>query len=406
MSETAAADIPKPLAVAVVAGVTSIQVIATMAMILPPSIAPKLAAALGIPVELIGLQVSVAYCGAMAMSVVAGVVQRRFGAVRTNQMAAALVVLSLLLLTVPTLPAFAAGSLGVGLAYGMINPAASHLMMKVASPANRNLIFSLKQTGQPLGGVVAGLMGPPLAVAFGWQWSLVAGAVIAAIAGLAIQPLRRRFDTDREPHSRFRGALLADIQIVWRNRGLRLLGFAAFCFAAVQLALVTYAVTMLVEEISLDLVTAGAILAGVQIAGVCGRLVWGAVADRLRNGLRTILIVQALSLVAAVLTALMGPDDPMWRINLILLLFGFTAIGWNGVFMAEIARLAPAGRIGSATGGVLVVTFLGVMFGPVIFTAAHDAVGAYTSSYGVTTLLIVAGMAFIWRLGRRQPERP
>ena len=42
-------------------------------------------------------------------------------------------------------------------------------------------------------------------------------------------------------------------------------------------------------------------------------------------------------------------------------LFGVTAIGWNGVQLSEVARLAPAGSAGKVTGATGFVTFAGVV---------------------------------------------
>ncbi len=43
-----------------------------------------------------------------------------------------------------------------------------------------------------------------------------------------------------------------------------------------------------------------------------------------------------------------------------LLMFA-AAIGWNGVYLAEVARLGPSGRIDSVTGGPLSPTFAGIV---------------------------------------------
>lgn len=48
-------------------------------------------------------------------------------------------------------------------------------------------------------------------------------------------------------------------------------------------------------------------------------------------------------------------------------LFGASAIGWNGVYLAEVARRAPPGAVGTATSAALFVTFAGVLTGPAIF---------------------------------------
>ncbi len=390
----------KSLAAVTVAGVTSVQMVATMAVIIPAAIAPKLAAALDVPVSMIGFQVSFAYVGATLMSLAAGLVVRRMGALRTNQIAAFLVTASLLAISIPHIAALLFGTFGIGVAYGLTNPAASTLMMKIASPANRNLIFSIKQTGQPMGGVVAGLMAPTVAVMFGWQAALYTGAAIAFVVMLAIQPLRVRLDTDRDPTTKFRGAVFRDLGVVWRNRGLRLLSMAALMLSGVQLALMTFAVTMLVEDVHLDLVTAGTGLAVLQVAGVIGRLVWGVVADKVRNGIMTLIVSQVLSVLAAWATVALVPDTPILTVYAVLAGFGFSAVGWNGVFMAEIARLAPDGQIGSATGGALVPTFLGVIIGPILFTGLHQLIGSYTGTFAALSAVTVLGLVPMYLIAR------
>ena len=395
----------KDLALATIGGVTAVQVIATMGILIPATIAPELARTLDLPVSMIGFQVSLAYVGATLMSLCGGLVQRKLGAVRANQIAATAIGLSLLIIAIPHVAALFVGSLGLGIAYGMTNPAASHLMMKIASPTNRNLIFSVKQTGQPLGGVVAGLMAPPIAIAFGWQWSLMAGAFLALSTVLLIQPLRAKLDGDRDPTTKFRSAVFKDVSLVLRIRELRLLALAALTFSGVQLALMTFAVTMLVEDVKFDLVLAGVGLAVIQIAGVAGRLGWGVIADRNGDGRKTLLFAQSLSVVAAVATAFLSDSMPLVAVFGILFLFGMSAVGWNGVFMAEIGRLAPEGKISSATGGVLVPTFIGVMMGPLVFSAIHEVTATYTMSFAILALVTMMGMVPILMMrGSRQKE--
>ena len=53
-------------------------------------------------------------------------------------------------------------------------------------------------------------------------------------------------------------------------------------------------------------------------------------------------------------------------------LFGATAIGWNGVQLAEVARLAPPGTAGEVTGATGFVTFAGVVIGPPLVRAARQ----------------------------------
>jgi hypothetical protein len=68
-------------------------------------------------------------------------------------------------------------------------------------------------------------------------------------------------------------------------------------------------------------------------------------------------------------------------------------MGWNGVFVAVVARQAPAGKIGVATGGSLVVTYSGILFGPAAFAAAHAAGLSYGSGFAVLGVVSAMGVA-------------
>jgi MFS family permease len=89
--------------------------------------------------------------------------------------------------------ALVTGSLVIGAAYGLLNPAASDILVRHALAGQRSLIFAIKQTGVPLGGIAAGLLGPPLAVAYGWHappWVVSAARLLVAFASESMQPSR------------------------------------------------------------------------------------------------------------------------------------------------------------------------------------------------------------------------
>ena len=61
--------------------------------------------------------------------------------------------------------------------------------------------------------------------------------------------------------------------------------------------------------------------------------------------------------------------------------FGASAVGWNGVYLAEVARSAPPGMASAATGGTLGFTFLGNVLGPLMFSALSGAFGTLRAGY-------------------------
>jgi sugar phosphate permease len=154
----------------VVAVATLAQMIVAMSNILLPTIAPKLAEALGVSPILIGYQVSLTFGVATLATMIGGNVVLRYGAARATQLSILCCGVGMLLFAVPDVAAIALGSAAIGMGMGMINPAAAHMLVTYTPPARRNIMFSIKQTGVPVGGVITALTAPGIAVHFGYRW--------------------------------------------------------------------------------------------------------------------------------------------------------------------------------------------------------------------------------------------
>lgn len=348
----------------------------------------------------IGYQVAVVYLGAASLSLAAGGLVRRFGPVRTSQLALALVAGGCLLSAAGLLPLVLAGAYVMGLGYGATNPAASQLLARVAS-RRMNLIFSLKQTGVPIGGVLSGVIVPPITVAAGWQTALVACATLVAILGVAIGVARRDWDSGRTPGAPILSSAGQSFSVVARNPILRWLASASFLYSGVQLCLTGFLLTYLVNDLGLGLVAAGTVLSLTHASGAFGRIAWGILADRFRSGGAILVANGAMTIGGLLLVAAVDPGWPMPFVVAACALFGFSALGWNGVYIAAIARRAPQGTIGLATGGSLFVTYAGVIVTPPAFAAIHDRLdltyGAAFAWLSLASALGIACVSMAWR---------
>src|SRR3546814_20220338 len=88
---------------------------------------------------------------------------------------------------------------------------------------------------------------------------------------------------------------------------------------------------------------------------------------------------------------------------IVLSLFGASAVGWNGVYLAEVARQAPKGQASIATGGTLCVTFLGIVIGPPIFGLIPSAFCNYGLAFA--SLAVPAGLCMLLVLCFRKADR-
>lgn len=390
----------KPVSATVVLIATlTVQSLVAMCLLTLPVVAPTVAQALQISTVYLGLYIAFAYAGAMAASLLSGGVVRRYGAIRASQLGLVLCAVGVALCAIESPIAAGLGAVFVGLGYGPITPASSHLLAR-STPAHRmSFVFSIKQTGVPLGGVLAGVIVPSLADMAGWQTAFLMIAAITLLCAVAIQPLCAELDADKDKTQAlsFGNGLVAPLRLVFSQHSLAVLAAVSFMLSITQLSLVTYMVTFLHDDLSMGLIVAGFTLAVAQAAGVAGRLLWGYISDRFLGPIAMLGLLAVLIGACSLLMPFLQHFDSQILTLIVLSLFGSSAVGWNGIYLAEVARQAPAGQASIATGGALCMTFLGIVIGPPIFGLIAGAFGSYGLAYA--SLIVPAGIC-LWLLWR------
>ena len=384
-----------------------IQAMVAMALLTLPVMAPVAAQALSVSPAMVGFYVSITYLGAMFASLTSGNTVSRFGPIRVSQLGLLLCALGLCLCATPWLPVIAIGALLIGLGYGPITPASSQILARTTPADRMALVFSIKQTGVPLGAMMAGAIVPSLMLALNWQWTMVMVAIACVLSALLAQPLRQELDELRQANLPFQmSALTSPIRMVLGHRPLATMAACSFMFSMVQMSLTTYLVTYLHDDLSYGLVSAGLLLSVTQMGGMGGRILWGFVADKWLGAQKTLALLAALMALCSLTTALFLPVLPLWGIWMVLIVYGASAIGWNGVYLSEVARQAPEGKASMATGGTLTFTFLGVVIGPPIFGALSTAFGSYRA--GFLALVVTSSLCawVLFRLRHKQNQNP
>ena len=358
-----------------------------MATLTVPVFAPAASADIGLEPSNIGIFASIIYFGAMASSLLSGGLSPRYGAIRVSQIGLGISLVGLALTATASWQIMVVAALLLGIGLGPATPASSHILARTTPAHLAGFVFSIKQTGVPLGGVLAGALVPLFVVQLGWRGAALAVAVICFACVVLIQPARRHFDTElRREGKAFEGSLSEPLRLVFSLPELRRLAFASFFFAAIQQSFSVFLVTYLVAGLGMPFIKAGATLAIGQAAGIVGRIMWGALADWTGNA-RLVLGGLGLAMTGAGLAA--SAFTAEWShtaIVAVCIVFGATAVGWNGVFLAEVVRLAPVDQASRATGGVLFFTFFGVVAAPPLF----GVVVSLTGSYGLGFVILSA----------------
>lgn len=385
------------------------QAAAALAAFTLPVVAPAAARALGLPAALVGYYTTVMLVGAMLATVVTAGFVRRYGALRVSQ--ATLVFAALGLGALPfahlpwlALPVLLGSAVLIGFAYGPANPASSHLLARVTPAPLRGRVFSVKQTSVPLGGALGGFSLPFLEARFGWQGAALCAAGFCLLLALALQPWRREMDNDRTANAPLVNAgFVTAMKIALTEPGLRRLAFASGAFAAMQFCYVALFVTFAVERTGLTLQTAGTALSAGLVVSIGARMLWGWAADRFAPRLVLAGLGLGMATSAFAATAL-GPAWPYVAVVALAIGFGSTGTAWQGVYLAEVARNAPEGRVAEATAGCMSFTFMGGLIGPGAASALAVLTGDNAAGFLFMGAITFAfGAAFLWP-GKKTPD--
>lgn len=392
--------IPRGQFATLVLNLTAAHTIGTIATMTLPAIAPIAAQAYGVPVYMVGYQAIFLALGIIIALVFGGNLSLRWGATRVNQAGLTLLAAGIALLSMPSLVTAVPAALSVGIGYGALTPSASHILIRFTPAHRRNIVFSLKQSGVPLGGVLTATIMPAIAVTAGWQWALWLDATAALAMALLMERWRKRWDGDRVPSTPLAASPLGSMAIIWRQHRLRLMALGGAGIVVSQICMQNYTVAMFYEEFSLPLVQAGLVLTVAQIGGVCGRLFWGWYADRIRDALLVLILLTGTLIVTTLGMSMLTADWPRTLVYLLFLVLGMTASGWNGVFLGEVARVAPPGQVSPATGGALFFVNVGSTAAPMLFAVAFTTLGSYSESFGLLVLPSIAALACMYQARR------
>src|SRR5262249_13609041 len=118
----------------------------------------------------------------------------RLGAVRICQAALLMAAIGLAVNAIAIVATTVIAVIFIGAAQGPINPASAHVLAQRVSRAWFGTVFSLKQTGVPIGLALAGIIFPFLLSLIGWRGASLAAAGAAVVAALVVELLRKSLD--------------------------------------------------------------------------------------------------------------------------------------------------------------------------------------------------------------------
>jgi sugar phosphate permease len=363
-----------------------------------PFLVPGLRDALGLSLAAVGTYVAAPTTGLLLTLIAWGALADRFG--ERIVMAVGMVLAAAAIGTVALLPdpahAVVLVLLAAGGAAGAAVFAANGRMIMGWFPRHeRGLAMGIRQTAQPLGVALAGLVLPSLATRTGAFGSLLVPASSCLVSAALIllltkDPARPEGGPGVHTGSPYRTPVL------WRVHA------ASALLVVPQFAIAAFATEYLVRQQGWGAAGAGAFVAVVQLFGAAGRIATGVWSDRVGSRLRP---MRQLAVGATLVLLVFALGDAMapWLAIAMLAVGGIVTVADNGLAFTAVAEIAGPAWSGRALGiqntGQNVMTsvtpiVLGALIGP----------AGYAVGFAVAAVAPVAAIALTPVKDEREPS--
>lgn len=377
------------------------QIMVSLAVLALSVLMPAVARDLAIDPKLVGAFTAITYGVASFVALASAGIIARLGAVRVCQLAMLAAAAGLALNAAAAVWACVGAVVLIGFAQGPTNPASAHILSQRVPRRFFSIVFSIKQTGVPLGFAIAGIVLPLLLGWVGWRGATLAAAMAMVGAAGALGLLRPRLDAATTPPGPSPG-IWRSVRFVLGHRQLRVLGWSALVYVIAQHTFTFFLVTFLYEHCRLSIGEAGFLLFLSQMGGTAQRLVLGTLGDRVPR--LPLLGWTGVGIACgAAATALIAPDTPHWLIGVIVFAYGTVVISWNGVSIAEFAHLSPPGQVAAVASVQTALAFSGAVVGPPVF-GLIAALAGYPPAFLVVAACVLA-VAF-WQITTARSALP
>jgi predicted MFS family arabinose efflux permease len=286
-----------------------------------------------------------------------------------------------------------AATVVMGFGYSIVNPSTAKGILTWFSARRRATAMGVKQTGVPIGGVLAAANGA-LVTLVSWQSIFLAmGGVIFINALLCILLVESQHAT---VHRSIAATIRQMIQ-VGRIPNIRILFFANIPWNMGQANFFSYLTIFMREAAGASQPVAGLVLGLAQLSSALGRIAWGVVSDTVFRGARkwiTVALCGASAVLMLAMTAVQ-PGFGVWLGVALAFGLGITIASYPTLAQTLAVESVEAGQSGAALGYSLMGTSIGGVVGPPIFGAVVDYTGDLADGWITTAVFVALGTALV-----------
>lgn len=291
----------------------------------------------------------------------------------------------------------------LGLGYSTAQPGGSKSVSNWFAGDKLGFAMGIRQAGLPLGGALATLILPYIAIRFSVQAAFLAGGVVALFGAVIFMLLYRSPKTHKAYKKQpvnLRLAISSRLAMA-KEPSMRNIMLSGASLTASQYAISVFLVLYLHTSLGLDNVVATTMFFVVLGSGIIGRIVLAAWSDRCKAG-RYYPVLTCLGAVSVVLMLLsLLETKNLVVVSVLMVLAGFFAYGWYGPWVAYIAETAPVERKGFALGMAMTANQISVVLVPPIVGLLRDNLGTFAYGWGV---LAIVSAILLFTTGRKSKE--
>jgi MFS family permease len=351
-----------------------------------------LAAAYQVPVTQIGTFVAAISLGWMVSAIFMGMLVDRVGP-RSLLFCGAVVMAGVAagLGWIHTLPIFYIMLFVLGCSLAAAPAAGTKAVLSAWSAYRRGLPMGIRQTGVPLGAMLAALLLPLMAGIVGVHVLFWGFAVILLAAGWAFGSVA--------PQARLPRGTPAAQPSVHRAAIKRIVlpGICGFLLGWGQYDLLTYSIPWLHDNAGLSIAAAGVALALAQVGGALGRIAFGIVSDRLSGKPERVLAVLAAAATGlAMALAFLPPHVPAVLLLGFWLCLGLGMVGWNALMVMWAGERVPIAHAGLAMSATASFVQGGATVAPPLFGWVLALTGRFQVAWLMLAGALLLATALLW----------
>ncbi|MEQ2026676.1 MFS transporter [Xenorhabdus szentirmaii] len=274
----------------------------------------------------------------------------------------------------------------LGIGYSSAQPGGAKSVSNWFPKNQLGFAMGIRQAGLPIGGALASLMLPFLAIHFGWHFAFFASGCIAILGACLFFIFYKDKDQKEQKiqNVNIKSTIKNKISMIKEPIMFNIM-LSGACLTAIQYSVVIYLISYFHEELAITPSMGSILLFAALVSGIAGRIILAAWSDKTKTSRYfQVLCCLLFSLVGIALLFFIKSNSYYFLFPLMILL-GFFGIGWYGPWVAYIADTAPKDRIGFALG--LAMTANQIMV--VIIAPLIGLLRDITNNYNFSLILLM-----------------